>query len=399
MPQINKDFGDFLFKIMKNFLKKYNIDSNAQFKTVKHCDALKLDAKDSMKKTDEGFLVGMAPVAKVGIMMYLMADGTVLRELVTPETLFNKDSMASFKFKPVTNDHPQDKKVTADTAWFRTVGSVGETIVEDSGQLKVSLSVLDGETIKAIENGKQELSPGYEAEIVFQKGIYNGDEYDAIQVSRKYNHLAIVDNARGGKTIKMNIDKCDGFIFDEKENNLKEVLVKYTIDGIEYEAAPEVVNHIKKLDSALATSQANEKVKNDEAIANKAKVDALQIKVDELEKRDIKADVAIAVKNRIALERKASEIIEKIDGIENLSDRDLKLKMIAAKAPKIVEKIDEKTTDLYIDTVLDTLDVVVVDALAEQRRVVDGTKIDTKEQKIDARQKMIEEQTNAWQKK
>lgn len=242
---------------------KYKADS-CETRIVNHQDVLRLDSVGKMTKTDEGFLSGTAPVAKVGIMSYLMADGSFLREYVPAETLFAVDSMESMKLKPVTEQHPSEKRVTSENASWEQVGMTGENTAQDGVYLTTNLVITNGYTVERAEDGLQELSPGYQAELVFQKGVFEGQEYDAIQVDRKYNHLAVVDNARGGVDIKMNIDSKESYgreivkteyKTDNKPKPKREKSMKITLDGIQYDADQEVINHISKLDTAIAKNQ------------------------------------------------------------------------------------------------------------------------------------------------
>ena len=153
--------------------KKYNCDEAAKRISIQHSDVMIWNAdRGKITKTDEGFLLGTAPVAKEGIMSYLLADGSILKEFVPKETLAAQASMDSLKLKPMTNNHPSERRVNSDNASFRAVGSVGESILMDAGFLMANFTIFEGATIDEIESGKRELSPGYMAEVVLQKGTH-----------------------------------------------------------------------------------------------------------------------------------------------------------------------------------------------------------------------------------
>jgi len=173
---------------------------------VFRCDKLPIG---SVKRTDEGFIIAEAPIAKVGVMSYILADGSIRRELVDEETLKSDSSNETLKLKPVTNTHPQEKIVNKSNSKYRTVGSVGETIEYKSDALYAKFSINNQDAIKDVENGRKQLSPGYTVDLLMESGEYNGQRYDAIQRNRRYNHLALVDNARGGSELALNIDHCD----------------------------------------------------------------------------------------------------------------------------------------------------------------------------------------------
>lgn len=400
-----------------DIIKKYKCDK-AERRIVQHRDVLKFDGHSKIIKDNEtGFLKGSAIVAKIGVMAYLMADGTVVNELVPPETLFDEDSMKTLALKPVTNQHPDDRKVNSDNASFEQVGFTGEIIAqEDDIFLAANMVITDQWAIDSVEDGRQELSPGYEAELVFQSGEFKGQKFDAIQVARKYNHLAIVDNARGGTDIRMQLDGVDNFGFekgviikDKNDNsnpNKKEYSMKYTLDGIQYDADQQVINHITTLKKDSTDAKA-EAITHKTALDTKtAEYDALKVKYDELERRDTKKEIQDAVDERLALERVATIILDKIDGIEKLDNRGLKLALVEKKFPELHKKIDDKTTDTYINALLDS----IVEGLSKEdqsnisaQRQLATAKVDNASVKADsseeARKKMVEDQQDAWKPK
>ena len=143
--------------------------------TAFHIDRLPLG---TVTKTDEGFLMVNAPIAKVGVMSYLLKDGSVRRELVDQETLTNVDSIKSLKLKPVTNTHPQERIVTTRTAKFRNVGAVGDAEFK-SDALFAEFSITHQDAIKDVEKGRKQLSPGYRVDLKMESGIFEGERYDA----------------------------------------------------------------------------------------------------------------------------------------------------------------------------------------------------------------------------
>ncbi|MEE9374569.1 MAG: DUF2213 domain-containing protein, partial [Saprospiraceae bacterium] len=299
------------------------------------------------------------------------------RELVDHETLSNNDSNESLKMKSVTNGHPPDKFVTSKNSKFLTVGSVGETIKKDGDFLMTSFTINDDDTIKKIDQGKKQLSPGYKVNLDMTPGTWNGQRYDAIQRNRQYNHLAIVDNARGGPELQLNIDHCDGEdgIIDITNYKESKTMEKYRIDGIGYEAAQEVINHVSKLEANI--DSLTKDVKN--AVAEKSKVeakhDALDEKVKELEKVDNQEIINTAVKARITLERNAAKIIEDAN-FDGVSDVDLMKKAILEKAKDDTAKEELKAKldsndQVYVqarfDAIVENLDD---EAFADQKKVV-----------------------------
>lgn len=163
----------------------------------------------SVKRRD-GTLLVVGAAARAGVYEYRRADGTLRRELVREDTL--KRSAAGLGRAPVTLHHPDPKKhpkgVTPDNVGELGVGDTDGEVewVADGGFVRVKLAVRRREALDAIASGTQELSPGYG--VLLGPG---GDDpvygrYDAEQLERDYNHLAIVDAARGGADVRLYLD-------------------------------------------------------------------------------------------------------------------------------------------------------------------------------------------------
>lgn len=173
--------------------------------------------------TDEGFLLVTADFAKPGVMAYRHADGSVTRELLPEEELHDADSLATLALKPVTLEHPR-RNVTPETHADTSVGSTGEIIevVREGGYARVKLVVRDREAIDAVRGGKVEVSPGYRVQLDSTPGVHPVyGAYDAVQRRRRYNHLALVDQARGGPDIRLHLDSALA-IGDDDRNSTQE---------------------------------------------------------------------------------------------------------------------------------------------------------------------------------
>ena len=73
-------------------------------------------------RTETGFLVARANIAKTGPLRYLNADGTERIELVLADELFADKSLSTFRSAPVVLIHPAEKILTPDTARRLSVG-------------------------------------------------------------------------------------------------------------------------------------------------------------------------------------------------------------------------------------------------------------------------------------
>ena len=152
---------------------------------------------------ENGYLRVDGVAAKEGVMTYMQADGTVIREFVPASTLAEAEAIDMLIGSPVTVEHPG--VLNADTASQHSKGSVSKADVED-GKLKVGIVVTSKDAIDEIQKGKRQLSPGYRAVLDFTPGEYDGIKYDAVQTKRVYNHLAIVSSARGGAECQLRLD-------------------------------------------------------------------------------------------------------------------------------------------------------------------------------------------------
>jgi hypothetical protein len=168
-------------------------------------------------RTADGFLLVEGVVARPGIYVYRNADGTPRRELVTEQTL--RDSASTLGRAPVTNDHPDDANVTPENVQRWGVGDVGDEItIADNGFVRVKMAVRRKDAIDAIEGGKVQLSPGYDVKLSGKGGedpIFG--RFDDEQTSRRYNHVAIVDAARGGSACAVRSDALDEVVEEAGE--------------------------------------------------------------------------------------------------------------------------------------------------------------------------------------
>lgn len=165
------------------------------------------------RMTDEGYLVVEgARLARTGIQEYLAIElGTpdgfspfdVIRVYRPREEVFRKESLDSFRLKPVTNDHPP-VMLTRDNVRQFQVGSVGDNLAEMDEHMVATLIITDQQAIKSIEAGKVELSNGYFSDYVWEKGVTpDGLQYDAKQVNIRGNHVALVESGRCGGSCRV----------------------------------------------------------------------------------------------------------------------------------------------------------------------------------------------------
>jgi hypothetical protein len=165
-------------------------------------DMIELD-KPEFEYTDSGLLRAKGAIARVGTMEYLTKDGDTYYQYVPPSTLFDPTHLKSIAGLPVTLFHPMED-VTPENYKVYSVGSTGDRVISrlDKGLVEVVLTIGDAEAIAKVKDGINQLSMGYWADL--EEDPEKSDTY--IQTKRIGNHIALVDKARGGEQLKLNLD-------------------------------------------------------------------------------------------------------------------------------------------------------------------------------------------------
>lgn len=236
---------------------------------------------------ENGYLRIDGIAAKSGVLTYLLPDGTIRREYVPAETLFNAESLETLSGVPVTIQHPG--VLDSATAKEHSKGSVRGEPKADGDRLKVGIILTNKDGIEAVGSGINQLSPGYRAELEMTAGEYNGIAYDAIQTKRVYNHLAIVSSARGGPECRLNLDgfNCAVEVPNQptEEKSMASVKLKsgVTVEVADASTASTIQNELNALGQRADAA---------ESMVDKATFDALQGKYDALfeEMESAKAD-------------------------------------------------------------------------------------------------------------
>lgn len=163
-------------------------------------------------RTPEGYLICQGTAAKAGVLPYLELNGQVRRELVTEEELSRADSLGSIGLKPVTDSHPPGGQVTAKNARDVSRGTSLQKVTYANGYVHIEIQVTDEELIQKIDRGDaREISLGYNLEAVDDTpGTHpKYGPYDAKQIGRMCNHVAIVPRGRAGPEAALRVDAAD----------------------------------------------------------------------------------------------------------------------------------------------------------------------------------------------
>jgi hypothetical protein len=246
-------------------------------------DTLILDKK--ARRLSTGELAASVRCARTGLQDYTGSEvgkpGLARVTVYRPETeVMKRDSIASFAGVPVTIEHPREA-VTTDNWKQYAVGEAGDEVLRDGEFIRVPILVRDAAAIRAIEDGKRQISMGYSCTLEFVDGVTpEGEPYQAIQRDIKINHLAVVDRARGGEALTVedertyNRENRDGINEPARRETSNSggshVATKtITFDGLPLEVTDAAEAAITKLQGQIKTlTEDKEKVGTDLADAN-----------------------------------------------------------------------------------------------------------------------------------
>jgi hypothetical protein len=314
-------------------------------------------------KTPEGFLRADSVVTRTGIFIYRNADGSLRRELRDHKQVFDSVSIDSIKMIPLTLNHPDTESRLVDASNVKQfqVGFTGENVRPDGENVRVPITITDGAAVAEVEAGKRGLSLGYDCDLIEEPGIYQGQRYDARQENILYNHLAIVDFPRAGENARIKIDSSDECDIENSTVSINERtgrMEKIKLDGLEYEAAPEVIKHVSR--ETARADEADAAVKTEKAAhdATKADRDTLKARVDSLEKEKtgLPDVVSAAVKSRLDLERKASIVLDGAD-VSAKSDIEIKTEIVKKVFPDAkLDGVSAEYLNARVDGAIESLD-------------------------------------------
>lgn len=332
--------------------------------------ALRFDGSRIAKarKTPQGFVRVDARLTRVGVLEYRRADGSVQRELRTPEEVFKADSLATLTSAPVTERHPTEMVTPVNVRKLR-VGGAGEA--RKDGSFVVSeLQVEDADVIAKVDSGElQEISCGYHCKLDATPGVWQGQSYDAVQREITYNHVALGPKGwgRAGSEVSLRLDsltseeadRAANFDSEDYTGNNKGVGIPDTqnhrtqmlkVDGIEIKLdgaeAQTVEQAIAKRDALVAQLQSDAvaaKTAAESALAKAtAERDVLKGKLDAA---TAPATVAAAVAARVSLEQSARKVLGADAKFDGKSDSEVRSAALAKACPEL--KLDGKD-EVYV---------------------------------------------------
>ncbi len=371
-------------------------------------------------KRPDGTIIVEARLARSGVQTYRNADGSERREYRPDSEVFNPASMASFRLVPVTNGHPP-KMLDASNATQYAVGSVGENIRRDGKWMIAPIVVYDANTIREMYAGKNQVSNGYECDLVMRAGVSpDGERYDCEQTNIAGNHLAIEHNARAGKDAAARMDAAWSIDDREQRNDGAYMDLAQALAALN-EANQKLGKHKERAD-ALETENKDLKARADKAEAER---DASKERADkaERERTDAANGQAAIVGERVALIAAASKIlgvditkpfaqqVARIDGADRniaaLDERGLKLAVIkhvtnadcandASGKPRSMDYINARY-DAAAETAVASADTFRgANNALEQHRLDSGKTTQARKDAAAEYAKMVDENRNAW---
>ncbi len=172
-----------------------------------------LDNKSNRYFDENGYLVIKDnKIAKAGVFEYLgreisdkLPSGEIYKVFRPWEEL--EKTAKDFEGMPVKFGHEWVEPSKRDLK----IGSISGEVKAEEPYLTADIKIYDKGAIEAITGeGIVDLSPGYSAKYTAEAGEYNGEKYDFTQRDIKYNHLAIVENGRSGKEVRIADEHCKG---------------------------------------------------------------------------------------------------------------------------------------------------------------------------------------------
>ena len=330
-----------------------------------------------------GYLHIKARVSRSGIQDYLGMelgvdglDPYATYKVYRPkEEVIKEDSLKTLINAPVTNEHPTDF-VNKDNSNELAKG-VGVTynVVED-GNISIvesDLIVQDKDLIKEIENGKNEISLGYEQNLIKEEGEFEGEKYQFKQTDIKINHIALVDKGRCGDKCKILTDSNVNII-EYKTNERITMPKSIIVDGISHEVTDCVAKHIASLNTKIADMETKVEKLDEELEVAEAKMDAM-----EEENKGLKDSLAKSPTTDSMINDAINAKLKLIDTAKKLSldckvvdsNESIKKAIIGKQYPKL--SLDGKS-EVYINALVDSIEEILEDEEENKQKADESEK-------------------------
>lgn len=311
-------------------------------------------------ETGEGFLICKnVPIARTGSQDYLgrelgLTDGNadkIIAVIRSPDEVFSEAALASFEGKPVTNDHPPTLIGPDDVKTYEMghAQNIRRGVGEWADYMIADLHIHDRDLIDAIQNGKREISCGYECDYVKNAdGTYS-------QKNIRGNHVAVVDRGRAGKRAAiLDSDKNKAEKPERKAMSKKGLFFKIFGQAVK-DKSPEEIERLA-MDAAAAMDAEEPEA---EKTGPENKTDPKEEHEEKEEKKtptkdaafldalDKKVDKLLAIFDEAAKEEEKDPMDEAIASLEGTKDEDPEKEEEKKGDAKVVpaEEMDGKSSE------------------------------------------------------
>lgn len=261
------------------------------------------------------------PISKEGVFDYLGKEigapnkDDIYKVYRPASELSREETIKSFCMLPFIDDHTflgVDGKSPEEVG---VMGITGDDVVFDAPYLKSTLRIFGDHLKRAIEGGKVELSPSYRCNYKFEPGVFDGQEYDAIQTDIRGNHLALVDKGRTGPDVRVwDCYAFDGELTKDEDVSTKEDVEMLTEDQLK-QIQPLIVAAVK-----VAMDEAKkEKPKDEEKPADEEEEKKEEASDEEEEKAKDLSEEEIEELKEKAAEDARSATIKQINARDKLA--------------------------------------------------------------------------------
>lgn len=330
------------------------------------------------KKT--GFLHVDASLTRApAVFEYRQRDGSVLREFRPAEHVFGKRNVDSIKGGVVTDEHPPVRVTTKNVRRYQ-VGQAGSDVRQTNDVMEAPLTITDETLVQAMENGKRQVSLGYDCGLVMKSGVWTDSAgakhpYDAIQTDHETNHIAIVSEGRAGPQIRAHMDRTDAEqvlageqitmktdrqddnrpvtredffeLFGGKDN------ARVTIDGVQYELPVETAKAVAGKMATDANEVADQTKRGDRLEAER---DDMKVKLGEASKDFDEAALRERIDARIELEDRCAPHFDEQEWTKAKKLDDAGLRRAVVEKVRDGVNLDDKSAD-YIEAAFDMIEV------------------------------------------
>ena len=296
--------------------------------------------------------IPMNPISKIGVFPYLGSEigapnpDQIYYVYRSEEELSRPETIDSFKLLPFVDDHEWLGANGTAAEKKGIQGVIGEQVIYEAPYLKANLKILSNAALSTIDSGKIELSPAYDCDYEQSSGSFDGQAYDYKQVGIIANHLALVQEGRTGKDIRVLDHKT--FTVDLKEQTMTLAELLAAIAELSAEDKAKLLDSLKPTEdeSPEEKTEDAEKTEDDADGVIEAVVDALEAVVegDEVAAEEAAADIAeeaVDLETTQAMDSMRKQI-KKLQGQVQSMDEGAILKRIA-KRDELVARVKPHT--------------------------------------------------------